>query len=147
MSKRENAVSLVIVAVVAKNKRRTTLPNVHVITEELDRANALTVKPCPWGVEPSPELTLLVILSMNMFPAGSRIFYYDSTGQLVRGVVESTTRMADTRQWRNYDLAVNPQVCQKVKRSMWMLCYVMMTDEENSGSYIEIHDNDKRPNQ
>ncbi|KAK0452832.1 uncharacterized protein EV420DRAFT_682847 [Desarmillaria tabescens] len=38
------------------------------------------------------------ILSMNMFPAGSRVFFYDSTGQLVRGVVESTTRMADGTQ-------------------------------------------------
>ncbi|KAK0466676.1 hypothetical protein IW261DRAFT_1520578 [Armillaria novae-zelandiae] len=38
------------------------------------------------------------ILVMNMFPAGSRVFFYDSTGQLVRGVVESTSRMADGTQ-------------------------------------------------
>ncbi|SJL12014.1 uncharacterized protein ARMOST_15431 [Armillaria ostoyae] len=30
--------------------------------------------------------------------AGSRVFFYDSTGQLVRGVVESTSRMADGTQ-------------------------------------------------
>ncbi|PBK87145.1 hypothetical protein ARMGADRAFT_1085911 [Armillaria gallica] len=33
-----------------------------------------------------------------MFSAGSRVFFYDSTGQLVRGVVESTSRMADGTQ-------------------------------------------------
>ncbi|KAK0472594.1 hypothetical protein IW261DRAFT_1507201 [Armillaria novae-zelandiae] len=31
---------------------------------------------------------------MNAFP-GLRIFFYNSTGQLVSGVVESTTRAAD----------------------------------------------------
>ncbi|KAK0432621.1 hypothetical protein EV421DRAFT_1494607 [Armillaria borealis] len=83
------------------------------------------------------------ILSMNMFPAGSRVFFYDSTGQLVRGVVESTSRMADvsiaflksilwdsnaaghtngyhqTRQWRNYDLTVSrPLLYERCHRLM-----------------------------
>ncbi|KAK0185409.1 hypothetical protein F5146DRAFT_1143865 [Armillaria mellea] len=31
---------------------------------------------------------------MNVIP-GLRVFFYDSTGQLVRGVVEFTSRVAD----------------------------------------------------
>ncbi|KAG7439889.1 uncharacterized protein BT62DRAFT_1013339 [Guyanagaster necrorhizus] len=38
------------------------------------------------------------ILSMNVITAGSRIFFYDSTGRIVRGVVENTSRMADGTQ-------------------------------------------------
>ncbi|KAK0441468.1 uncharacterized protein EV420DRAFT_1650066 [Desarmillaria tabescens] len=32
---------------------------------------------------------------MDAFPSGSRIFFYGSKGQLVRGVVESTSRTSD----------------------------------------------------
>ncbi|KAK0485518.1 hypothetical protein EDD18DRAFT_1195848 [Armillaria luteobubalina] len=32
---------------------------------------------------------------MSIFVIGSRVFFYDSAGRLTRGVVESTSRMAD----------------------------------------------------
>ncbi|KAK0201353.1 hypothetical protein DFS33DRAFT_1346519 [Desarmillaria ectypa] len=35
---------------------------------------------------------------MNAFAAGTRVYFYDSNGQIVKGVVESTTRMADGTQ-------------------------------------------------
>ncbi|KAK0185359.1 hypothetical protein F5146DRAFT_1069943 [Armillaria mellea] len=35
---------------------------------------------------------------MNVFPAGSRVAYFNSSGQLSAGVVQSTTRMSDGTQ-------------------------------------------------
>ncbi|KAK0201352.1 hypothetical protein DFS33DRAFT_1346515 [Desarmillaria ectypa] len=35
---------------------------------------------------------------MSVFLSGSCVFFYDSTGQLVRGMVESTSLMADGTQ-------------------------------------------------
>ncbi|PBK85279.1 hypothetical protein ARMGADRAFT_566173 [Armillaria gallica] len=32
---------------------------------------------------------------MNMFVAGARVFVFSTTGELIRGVVESTSRTAD----------------------------------------------------
>ncbi|KAK0222412.1 hypothetical protein IW262DRAFT_1494009 [Armillaria fumosa] len=32
---------------------------------------------------------------MSIFVIGSRVFFYDSAGHLTRGVVQSTSRMAD----------------------------------------------------
>ncbi|PBK81637.1 hypothetical protein ARMGADRAFT_1039215 [Armillaria gallica] len=38
---------------------------------------------------------LQTILLMNMFAAGTRVFVFSTTGELIRGVVESTSRTAD----------------------------------------------------
>ncbi|KAK0452829.1 uncharacterized protein EV420DRAFT_682784 [Desarmillaria tabescens] len=35
---------------------------------------------------------------MNKFPSGSRVFFYSSTGNLMKGVVESTTHAANGTQ-------------------------------------------------
>ncbi|KAK0434272.1 uncharacterized protein EV420DRAFT_1654077 [Desarmillaria tabescens] len=35
---------------------------------------------------------------MNVFPVGSRVLFYDSSGRIVGGVVESTSHMADGTQ-------------------------------------------------
>ncbi|KAK0201351.1 hypothetical protein DFS33DRAFT_1346512 [Desarmillaria ectypa] len=35
---------------------------------------------------------------MNLFPAGSHVFFHDSTGRVVKGVVESTSRMGNGMQ-------------------------------------------------
>ncbi|KAK0435308.1 hypothetical protein EV421DRAFT_1836697 [Armillaria borealis] len=32
---------------------------------------------------------------MNVFPAGSRVSFFDSNGQLLTGVVQSTSRLSD----------------------------------------------------
>ncbi|KAK0502644.1 hypothetical protein EDD18DRAFT_1345465 [Armillaria luteobubalina] len=40
----------------------------------------------------SPSLT---ILAMNSMPAGTRVFFWDTRGQIVRGVVQSTSVGAD----------------------------------------------------
>ncbi|KAK0436172.1 hypothetical protein EV421DRAFT_1833317 [Armillaria borealis] len=35
---------------------------------------------------------------MNVFPAGSRVSFFDSNGQLLNGVVQSTSRLSDGTQ-------------------------------------------------
>ncbi|KAG7439877.1 uncharacterized protein BT62DRAFT_924396 [Guyanagaster necrorhizus] len=87
---------------------------------------------------------------MNAFPIGSRVFFYDSIGRLVGGVVESTSRMADGMQvlqikrenGRTITLPVDkadlPQYADKIDVAILYITSTLILSEAKASSLSDL---------